>query len=558
MTMPYKIPAAIEEYMLQVESGAIESCKEQKLLCKHVRKAFAEEDIFVNEEQLGNYLGQAKYFPYDDIFTWEKFCLGLHCCTYWADGLPRWPDLFMLIGRGAGKDGYIAFESWCLVSPYNGIRAYDIDICANSELQAKAPFVDIWNVLEDPKHTAKLKKHFYWNREDITNLKTKAIIKYRTNNPKGKDGLRSGMVVFNEIHQYEDFGNINVFTTGLGKKRHPRRLYATTDGKVRDGPLDQYKERSIAILEGGMPDNGWLPFICRLDSKEEIHNPEMWEKANPSLPYLPALREEIAKEYEEWKESPAQCTDFPTKRMNSPDGNADVQVTEWENIKATNRPTEIKHGMRCVVGIDYASISDFASVEAVFRIGQNRHRIGHSWLCLKSKDIPRMKCPWREWEKAGLLTVVDDVEINPDLITAWIEEFAKSYHIAKLALDNYRYALISASLRKIGFDAKEAKNVFLLHKTDQMKVSPIIESCFNKKLFVFGDDPVLRWATNNTKMIRNGINKDTGNMSYGKIEPKSRKTDPFMALVAAMCIEGELGDGSEPSDTMRDLGVWTF
>ena len=169
-----------------------------------------------------------------------------------------------------------------------------------------------------------------------------------------------------------------------------------------------------------------------------------------------------------------------------------------------------------------------------------------------------MKCPWREWEKAGLLTVVDDVEINPDLIAAWIEEFAKSYHITKLALDNYRYALIAASLRKIGFDAKEYKNVYLLHKTDQMKVSPVIESCFNKRLFVWGDDPVLRWATNNTKMIRNGINKDTGNMSYGKIEPKSRKTDPFFALAAAMCIEGELGDGSAPSDTMRDLGVWTF
>lgn len=181
----------------------------------------------------------------------------------------------------------------------------------------------------------------------------------------------------------------------------------------------------------------------------------------------------------------------------------------------------------------------------------------YSWLCLNSKDLDRIKAPWREWKKAGLLTTVDDVEISPELLTAWITENAAKYHIVKIALDNYRYALVAEFLRKIGFDANVQKNVHLLHKTDQMKVSPTIESCFNKKQIVAGDDPLWRWAVNNTKMIRTGINKDTGNMSYGKIEPKSRKTDPFMGFVAAMCIEGELGSGT-PVEGMESLGVWTY
>ena len=37
---------------------------------------------------------------------------------------------------------------------------------------------------------------------------------------------------------------------------------------------------------------------------------------------------------------------------------------------------------------------------------------------------------------------------------------------------------------------------------------------------------------------------DTGNFIYAKIEAKSRKTDPFMAFVASMTIESELGDGA--------------
>ena len=39
---------------------------------------------------------------------------------------------------------------------------------------------------------------------------TKSTILGRTNNPGGKDGMRSGLVVFNEIHQYQDYKNIEV------------------------------------------------------------------------------------------------------------------------------------------------------------------------------------------------------------------------------------------------------------------------------------------------------------------------------------------------------------
>ncbi|HBV87031.1 MAG TPA: terminase, partial [Desulfosporosinus sp.] len=211
--MTSKINQHILQYIEAVENGTIEACEEQHLLVAHVRACFNSEDIYTDDEQLENYLSLTKYFPYDQLFDWEEFVFTLHCCTYKANGLPRWPDLFLLIGRGAGKDGYIAFEGFALSSQYNGIKKYDVDICANSELQARAPFDDIYGVLEDPEHTKKLKRHFYWNKEEIENLKTKSKIKYRTNNPKGKDGLRSGIVVFNEIHQYEDYANINVFTT---------------------------------------------------------------------------------------------------------------------------------------------------------------------------------------------------------------------------------------------------------------------------------------------------------------------------------------------------------
>lgn len=557
--MPCKIPPQIAEYMEAVESGAIQACNDQKLLIALVRRVFATEDIYVDVKQLENYLGLAKYFSFERLFPWEVFCLALHCCTYRkADGRPRWPDLFLLIGRGAGKDGYISFESACLISPYNGIKHYDVDICANTEDQAKRPFDDFYGVLESPANTAKLSRFFEWNKQEITCKQTKSVLKYRTNNPKSKDGLRSGIVIFNEIHQYEDYANINVFTTGLGKKPHPRRTYATTNGDVRDGPLDDLLAKSEAILKGDEPDNGLLPFICRLDSKDEVHNPEMWEKANPSLRYNADLREQIAKEYHDWKAAPSQFTAFMTKRMNQPDGNAAIQVTSWENIKAACGPVPDLTGKSCVAGIDFASIGDIASAGLLFRVGEMRYWITHSWLCAQSPDIPRLKVPWREWEKAGLLTVVDDVEINPDLIADWLAVQGAAYHIRHIALDNFRYALMAGALKRIGFSAKEHKNVKLVRPSDQMIVSPVIESVFANQRFAWGENPLMRWAVNNTKMIRTGINRDTGNMTYGKIEPRSRKTDPFMALVAAMTVEGMLEKGEAPAGLMASLGVLTY
>jgi len=406
--------------------------------------------------------------------------------------------------------------------------------------------LDIVSAFDAPEYQKKLKRFFTWKKESVTNLTTKSIIQGRTNNPKGKDGLRSGIVIFNEIHQYEDYRNINVFTTGLGKKKHPRRSYYTTNGDVREGPLDDILETSEGILFSGDPDNGLLPFICKLDSKEEVDNPDMWEKANPSLPHLPDLRTEIKKEYAEWKKSPARLPAFMTKRMNIPDSASEIQVTAYDNIKATKAELPDMHGWTCVAGIDYSKITDFASVVLHFRQGDVRYDIGHSWLCAKSTDIPRMKCPWKEWAQNGRLTVVDDVEINPHYITDWLKDAKKTYNIRALAIDDFRFALLAGALEDIGFDCKARKNLKMVRPSDIMRIAPVIDSLFANHNLVWGDAPEMRWATNYAKLIRYGRNlgqsddADLGNFVYGKIEVKSRKTDPFMAFVAAMAIEDRI------------------
>lgn len=535
-----KLMPEIQEYIDLVRGGTFEVCKEQIELCDYIEECFASESIFVDEDQLHKYLSLQKYFPFE-LLEWEVFCFTLHNCTYSKPGVLRWPDLFILVGRGAGKNGYLSFEDFCLISEYNKVKKYHIDICANAEEQAKTSFDDVWNVLEDNKQ--KLKNHFDWTKELITNLKTGSQLRFRTSNAKTKDGGRPGKVDFDEYHQYEEYKSIQVFKTGLGKKKNPRTTITTTNGDVRGGPLDVLITRAKEILKGATKDNGLLPFICKLDDEKEVDNEKMWHKANPSLRYFPDLMTLMLREYVDYKEDPVNNSSFMTKRMNIPKGNQDVEITPWENVLATNQVIPDLTGCTCVVGIDYAKTTDFVCAGLLFKYKGVYYWLSHTWVCSNCSDLGRIKAPLRDWEKAGFLTFIDGPEVPPETPALWLQEQAEKYNLTVLGMDNYRYTLLARALREVGFDTDKggANNIKLTRPSDQMKFAPTINSLFVNHNLAWGDNPLMRWYTNNVCMTTS----PAGNTTYGKIEGKSRKTDGWMALVAAICSSGDLEDSGD-------------
>lgn len=489
----------IQNYIDFVRSGEIEVCKKQLLLCDYVESIFQNEDIYVNTQQLEKYLDLQKYFPFR-LFEWEKFCFTLHNCTYKSDGTIRFPDLLILVGRGAGKNGYLAFEDFCLLTPINGVEHFDIDICANNEEQAMTSFKDVYNVLEDNR--SKLEKHFSWNKTVITNLRTKSQLKYRTSNAKTKDGGRPGKVDFDEYHQYENYESIEVFKTGLGKKQHPRQSITTTNGNVRDGPLDHIIARAEQILIGAVPDNGLLPFVCELDNIKEVSDPKKWAKANPSLPFNAVLRGQMEREYVDYLQDKVSNSSFMTKRMNIPQGKKDLEVTSWDNILATNKPMPLLENKVCVWGIDYANTDDFVAAGLLFKIGEIYYWITHTWVCMQGKDLSRVKIPFEEWAALGYLTMIDAVEINPDIPVLWLQEQCEKYNLVMGAIDKYRFTLMTRALEEAGFLVSiKNGNIKLVRPSDQMLISPTINSIFTTQRIVWGDNPLMRWYTNNAKRI---------------------------------------------------------
>ena len=154
------------------------------------------------------------------------------------------------------------------------------------------------------------------------------------------------MVYLDEIEEFDSWGNIRVFRTGLGKQKFdmngnarsdPRSLMTSTNGDKRGGPLDKYLNDADEILFNGVFDNGTLFFIYCLDEKEEVHDSKNWIKANPSIDYFKSLKDEIEKEYAEYKKDPVTNSSFMSLRMNLPVEKKEDPVTSWENIQATNQ-----------------------------------------------------------------------------------------------------------------------------------------------------------------------------------------------------------------------------
>ena len=543
----------IDEYIELVESNKITTNEDIKKSIKLVKEKLLDSRVIIDHEKIEKaILKIEEYFPFK-LLPWEKFIVGLiHC--YYDDDTLVFDTFFLYMGRGAGKNGFISSISWYLTTGFHGIKEYNIDIVANSEQQAKTSFEDVYNVIEDNK---KLSKAFYHTKEKIVYRKTRSYLKYNTSNARTKDGLRPACIIFDEIHEYENYDNIKVFKSALGKKKHCRTFMISTDGYVRGGVLDDYLETSKSILNGENKTSRMLPLLYHLENKKEVDNRELWEKANPSFRYLKNLQVVMDQEYMDMQTNVQLYTEFMTKRMNCPEGNKDKEVTSWENILATDQDIPDLEGATCYGAVDYAKTTDLVSAGLLFKNDGKFVWITHTWVCSNSKDLPRIKAPLREWEKLGLLTFIDEDEIDPSVVANWFYIKAQKYNLTRFFIDNYRWTLLKKSFKEVGFDTdkKGRNNVTLIRPSDIMLAYPIINSAFTNHNIIWGDNPLMRWACNNTCLHAEKYE----NYTFAKIEPKSRKTDPFMAFVAAVCgdIKEELPDSSTIG-YVEDFEVYTY
>lgn len=537
----------IFDYIDMVKTGKVNVCQDQlDMIDNVVLPVLNREDVFVDEEQIEKGLSLQKYFSYK-LIDWEIFLFALIVGVYIDDGETSeifFDKIDIYIGRGSGKNGFISFLCFYFLSPYHGVSHYDIDILANSEDQAKRSFLDLYEIIDepDPKYAKVISNNYSATKEIITGIKTKATLKYNSSSKRGKDSKRSGCVILDEVHEYESSKIMDTLKSGLGKTPSARVIIITTDGHIRGAVLDQMKEKDHDILKQYDTENRTLPFYCHIETEEEWNDLNALEKAIPSINYpsFRSLKRTIAGEIKDMRYTPDYYSEYMAKRVNFPIGDAEIEVASWEDITACNKEFSKDDLLYipCVGAVDFAKTNDFVAVGLLFKYQGKYYLLHHTFVCKKSSDLRAIKAPIDQWAKDGYVTFVDDVEIPAEMVAGWFEDrLAEGFCIEKIAIDNFRFSILNYAFKKIGFDAYERKNIKLVRPSDIMKAAPLINSVFLNHSLVWGIAPIMCWYTNNTKVIHSN-----GNMTYGKINEKLRKTDGFMMLAAAFTIVDELED----------------
>lgn len=497
-----------------------------------LRRVLTHPDIRVDPERINECIELIeKYRPYK-LAPVQRYIHAVISGIFWKDGRIAFRKILLYVARGFGKNSILSDASLYLLSNRHGIRDYNIDIVANNEKQAKTSFMDVYETI---RLNPELDGAFSRTKTLIEFLNTSSELTYHTSNAKTKDGLRPGLVAFDEVEAYEDYSTIKVFTSALGKVPNPRTLILTTDGTVREGVLDDYLDSAKEVLDGTDDDIGFFPFLCNIDTFDEWETEEGWIKSNPMLPHLPVLMQEYHDSYKEAKKNQQLKLEFLTKRCNFPMVDQTTTPATHEELLTASEPLPDLKGATCIGAIDYAETSDFIGVGLLFKSGDKRYWMHHSFIMEESlkmgiinEDMLRLA------ESKGCYTVLPGKVADPEYIANWFVDKAKDYRIKKVVGDRFRIAIVKEAFQKAGVPLEEIPSGWVTHN----KVAPVVTQLFGKNLLKWGDDPMMRWYTNNTKVVTD----DKGNKTFRKIEAKRRKTDGFMALIHALSSESELAN----------------
>ena len=534
----------IDDYLQYAKDHPEWINRDRKLLIKNIIKpTLKRKDIYFDEDTYRNCLRyiENNFYP---LFLYQKFLIAFFFMYTAVDNEPVFPEIIILMGRGNGKDGLMAPLANFFQTPLYGIPEYHVELIANSEQQIKDTFNVVYNRLSK---NSKFKGKFRVTKEIIENLETSSILRYNTSNASTKDGKAPGCIFFNEYHAYENNDAVNVFESSEGKKRHFREIIITTNGYVREGPLDKLLDDCGRILNGEPNPLGIFPFLCRLDKESEAGDETAMHKANPSMEYLPMLQKAIKRGYIKAKGDPEKWAEYITKRCNLPQVKEASADTSWKNILACSfedkerkipRKSQDTKGKLAIIGIDYADVRDFASAGVLTIDNDNNHKWRQqTWICSESPFLKSIKFPIGNAGAAGFQDygVVYAPVIPVDQIVDWCEDIMKDYVVVKICMDTYRFTLFKTEFEKRGISIESRENpnglVRMIRKIGSACgiIAPTIEKLFSEHRIDYGDSAIMRWYTQNT-----GTQVDKyGNTQFIKIEPKLRKNDGFMAYVVA-------------------------
>ena len=257
-------------------------------------------------------------------------------------------------------------------------------------------------------------------KKGIENFLTGSLVEIRPMTIDKLQGLNSRI---NTIDEWlsgdvrEDV--IGALEQGASKNDDYLIVAVSSEGTVRNGPGDTIKMELMDILKGDYVNPHVSIWWYKLDSIDEVNDPDMWLKANPNLGKT-VTYETYQLDVERAEKAPAVRNDILAKRFGIPMEGYTYYFTYEETLP--HRKKEY-WGMPCSLGADLSQGDDFCSFTFMFPLRngcfgiKTRNYITESTM---AKLPSAMRFKYDEFTEEGSLivmpgTILDMMEVYEDL-----------------------------------------------------------------------------------------------------------------------------------------------
>ena len=261
-------------------------------------------------------------------------------------------------------------------------------------------------------------------KKGIQNFLTGSIIEIRPMTIDKLQGLRCKVATIDEWLSgdvREDV--IGAIEQGASKNDDYLIIATSSEGTVRNGSGDTVKMELMDILKGEYINPHVSIWWYKLDSVDEVGNPEMWLKANPNLGKT-VTYETYQLDVERAEKAPAARNDILAKRFGLPMEGYTYFFTYEETLPFDRKRDYWQ--MPCALGADLSQGDDFCAFTFMFPLAdetfgiKTRNYITSNTL----QKLPgAMRIKYDEFMREGTLTVLEGTVLNLEEVYDDLDRF---------------------------------------------------------------------------------------------------------------------------------------
>lgn len=257
-------------------------------------------------------------------------------------------------------------------------------------------------------------------KKGIENFLTNSLLEIRPMSISKLQGLRVKVATVDEWLSgdiREDV--IGAIEQGASKVEDYLIIATSSEGTVRNGSGDTIKMELASILKGEYVNPHVSIWWYKLDSVDEVPDPDMWPKANPNIGKT-VTYEVYQLDVERAEKAPAARNDILAKRFGLPMEGYTYYFSYEDTLP--HGPQNF-YGMPCSLGADLSQGDDFCAFTFLFPLGDDAFGIKvRSYISSLTlmKLPPAMRIKYDEFIREGSLvvlegTVLDMMDVYEDL-----------------------------------------------------------------------------------------------------------------------------------------------